>query len=175
MEGSSHKLTLMLFMLILVAGIFSGCGHYYSKFNFRGIRNTAPAATHAVVIDSDQVRDRIHTEELRQADENRRIRALPPRKPKDGAAAKALLEAHDKLVDLHARSEFLSDLSAMATFDVPVTTQGIIVSWSPCSCTLNPVSAKSLVKVRFKLRTERRVVEGWICQDVIKMLHNFDL
>jgi hypothetical protein len=127
------------------------------------------------VIDSDQVRDRIHTEELRQADEERRISELPPPKPKYGAAAGAHREAADKLVNLNARSQFLSDLKAMATFNIPATAQGIIVKRSECECTLYPGSAPHLVKVRFKTRTERRIVEGWICEDAIERLHHFDL
>ena len=131
-------------------------------------------ATHAVVVDSGQVRDRIHAEELRQADENERIRRLPPPKPKDSAAAKAWLEAHDKLVDLHAREVFLSDLKAMATFEVPATGRGTILRWSPCRCTLNPGSARRFVRVRFVLPTKPRVVEGRGCEDTIEMLHNLD-
>jgi hypothetical protein len=161
--------------LIFIAGAVTACGHYYSRFNFRGIRNSTPTATRALVIDSAPVRDRIRIEELRQADENRRLRELPPPKPKDNAAAKVHLETSDKLVDLQARSLFLSDLKAMTTFEVPATAQGTIVGWSACVCTLNPRSAQRLVRVRFKPRTERRVIEGWICEDAIEMLHNFDL
>ena len=116
------------FTLILVALVLTGCGHYWSKFTFRGIRNgIAPPTTRALVIDSGLVRDRIHAEELRQADESQRIRELPPPKPKDAAATKAWLEAYDRLVDLQARAAFLSDLKGMATFDVPATAQGIVV------------------------------------------------
>jgi hypothetical protein len=147
-----------------------------STFVFRGVPNsTAPAATRALVIDSDQLRDRIHAEELRQAEENRRIRELPPPKPKDPASAKAHLEAGNKLVDLQARAAFLSDLKALATVDVPSSAQGVVVSWSKCRCTLFPTSPESLVKVRFKLRAEHRTVEGWVCSDAIRMLHPSEL
>jgi hypothetical protein len=169
---SSHKVR---FGLILTAGLLAACGHYYSKFNFRGVRNPGPTATRAIVIDSTQVRGLIRAEELRQAEENRRIRELPRPTPKDIASAKAWLETHDKLVDLRARAAFLSDLKAMGGFEVPATAQGVIVGWSSCGCTLRPGSAERLVKVRFKLRAEHRTVEGWICQDAIEMLHNFDL
>ncbi len=168
----SHKLTIVL---ILVAGVLTGCINYYSKFNFRGTRIGASVANHALVIDSDQVRARIHAEELRQADEKRRIRELPPAAPRDSAAAKAWLEAFNKLVDLQARSVFLSDLKAMTTFEIPATARGLVVGASACECTLSTGSYQQLVKVRFRLRAERRVVEGWICEDAIEMLHTFDL
>jgi hypothetical protein len=169
---SSH---IARFGLILTAAVLAACSHYYSKFNFRGIQNPAPAATHSLVIDSSQAQGLIRAEELRQAEENRKIRELPRPTAKDIASAKDWLKAHDKLVDLQARSAFLSHLKAMGSFEVSATAQGVIVGWSSCGCALYPGSTERLVKIRFKLRTERRTVEGWICQDAIEMLHNFDL
>lgn len=171
-EESSHKRNLVL---ILVVGVLTGCVHYYSKFDFSGIQNATSTTTYALVSDSDQVRDRIHAEALRQADENRRIRALPHPTWKDSAAVKAHLEAQDKLIDLQARSVFLSDFKAMPSVDVPVTGQGIIVGWSNCNCTVSPRSSQHLVKVRLKFRTSGHAVEGWICSDAMVMLHNLDL
>jgi hypothetical protein len=162
------------FVLILAAAVLHGCVHYYSKFHFNGFRNAAPTTTYSLLSDSDQVRDRIHSEELRQADENRRIKELPPPNWKDSAAAKSWLEASDKLIDLQARSTFLSDLKAMPAVDVPATAQGIVIGYSECRCTLSR-SYEHLVRVRFKFGNDRRVVEGWICGDSIVMLHNLDL
>jgi hypothetical protein len=162
-----------VFAFILAAVVLTASD---SKFVFRGIPNsTTPAATRTLVIDSGQVRDRIHAEELRQAEENRQIRELPPSKPKDPASAKAWLEASNKLVDLQKRAAFLSDLKALATVDVPSSAEGVIVSWSKCLCTPFPTSPQSLVKVRFKLRAEHRIVEGWVCSDAIRMLHPSEL
>jgi hypothetical protein len=165
-----------VFTVIFFAGILTSCVHYWSKFTFRGVgNNSAPTATRSLSIDSDQVRIRIHAEELRQAEELRRIRELPPSKPRDPVSAKARLEAYDKLVDLQARAAFLSDLRSIGTVDVPATARGIIVGWSECRCTKSTGSFQQLVKARFKLRSEHRLVEGWICEDVITMMHNWDL
>jgi len=160
-----------VFTIALMAVILTACAHYWSKITLRSPDPIAPAATHALVIDSSQVRDRIRAEELRQAEETRRIRELPRPKPGDNAASKAWLEAVDKLVDRQARAAFLSDLKAMGTVDVPATAQGTIVSWGLCECTLFPTSGEHLVKVRFKLGPEHRVVEGYVCSDAVKMVH----
>jgi hypothetical protein len=163
--------TIRVFTTALVAVVLTACAHYWSKVTLRGSDSIAPAATHVLVIDSSQVRDRIHAEELRQAEETQRIRELPRAKPGDNAASKAWLESVDKLVDRRARAAFLSDLKAMGTVDVPATAQGTIVSWGVCECTLFPTSGEHLVKVRFKLGTDHRVVEGCVCSDAIKMVH----
>ena len=103
------------------------------------------------------------------------ISSTSPPTPKDSAASKVHLDASNKLVDLQARTAFLSDLQGMGTLEVPSSAQGVVVSYSTCRCTLFPSSFQSLIRVRFKLRTEHRVVEGWICSDAIRMLHNLDL
>ncbi len=159
--------------LASILGFSAGCAHYYSKFVLRPLPAASPSRTYAVTIDSDAARDRIRAEELRQAEETRRIGRLPV-PGHDPVAVREWSSAVDQIVDLGARAKFVDDLKKLSALDLPPGSRGMIIGGGACRCGLRRGSSQLLVLVRFRLPGQSPV-NAWVCDDSLEMLHHFEL